>query len=66
MAVLKKDQSQSTHWYKADGSPCHRLPRAGGDGLRPTTLRDAKRLRLSEKGRPGFWLLIHSDDFTKL
>lgn len=21
---------------------------------------------LSEKGRPGFWLLIHSDDFTKL
>ena len=46
MAVLKKDQSQSTHWYKADGSPCHRLPRAGGDGLRPTTLRDAKRLRL--------------------
>ena len=46
MAVLKKDQSQSSHWYKEDGSPCHLLPRASGDGLRPTTLRDARRLKL--------------------
>lgn len=46
MAVLKKDQNQSSHWYRADGTPCHRLPRAGGDGLRPTTLRDARRLAL--------------------
>jgi hypothetical protein len=46
MAVLKKDQVQSSHWYKADGTPCHRLPKAGGDGLRPTTIRDAKRLGL--------------------
>lgn len=46
MAVLKKDQSQSSHWYKADGTPCHRLPRVRGGGLRPTTLRDARRLQL--------------------
>jgi len=46
MAILKKDQNQSSHWYKADGSPCHRLPRVRGGGLRPTTLRDARRLRL--------------------
>lgn len=46
MAVLKKDQSQSSHWYRADGTPCHRLPRSRGDGLRPTTLRDARRLQL--------------------
>ncbi len=46
MAVLKKDQSQSSHWYHADGTPCHRLPRSRGDGLRPTTLRDARRLKL--------------------
>lgn len=46
MAILKKDQSQSSHWYKADGTPCHRLPRTRGGGLRPTTLRDARRLQL--------------------
>ena len=46
MAVLKKDQSQSSHWYKTDGTPCHRLPRSRGGGLRPTTLRDARRLQL--------------------
>ncbi len=46
MAVLKKDQSQSSHWYRADGTPCHRLPRSRGDGLRPTTLRDARQLQL--------------------
>jgi hypothetical protein len=46
MAVLKKDSGSSSHWYKEDGSPCHRVPRAGGDGLRPTTIRDARRLRL--------------------
>ena len=46
MAILKKDQSQSSHWYKADGTPCHRLPRVRGGGLRPTTLRDARRLQL--------------------
>jgi hypothetical protein len=46
MAVLKKDQVQSSHWYRADGTPCHRLPTAAGDGLRPTTLKDARRLGL--------------------
>ncbi len=46
MAILKKDQNQSSHWYRADGTPCHRLPRASGGGLRATTLRDARRLKL--------------------
>lgn len=40
-------QNNSGHWYKADGSPCHEVPYADPKkGNRPTTLRDAKKLRL--------------------
>jgi hypothetical protein len=46
MAVLTKKQSASSHWYRSDGTACHRLPRVGGGGMRPTTIRDARRLRL--------------------
>ena len=46
MAVLKQSRNQSSHWYKADGAPCHFLPRASGGGRRATTLADAKRLGL--------------------
>ena len=46
MAHLKKSNTPSSHWYKADGTPCHQLPRAKGSGLRATTLRDARKLQL--------------------
>jgi len=46
MAVLTKQQSASSHWYRSNGTACHRLPRVGGGGLRPTTIRDARRLGL--------------------
>lgn len=38
--------SDSGHWYTRDGSPCYEVPRAKGDGMRPATLRDAKKLDL--------------------
>ncbi len=38
--------SESTHWYRTDGTPCYQVPRADGKGLRPTTLRDARKLGL--------------------
>lgn len=38
-----------THWYHADGRPCYTVPRADGQGDRPATLADARRLGL----RPG-------------
>ena len=34
-----------THWYRADGTPCYEVPSAKGN-LRPTTLRDARKLNL--------------------
>lgn len=46
MATLSSNSFGSSHWYRADGSPCHSLPRADGNGMRPTTLRDAKALGL--------------------
>jgi hypothetical protein len=46
MAILTKSQTQSSHWYRSNGTACHRLPRVGGGGMRPTTIRDAKRLGL--------------------
>jgi len=36
----------SAHWYQRDGVPLHSVPRANGGGLRPTTLRDARKLGL--------------------
>lgn len=37
--------SESQHWYKPDGSPCYQVESAKG-GLRPATLRDARKLNL--------------------
>lgn len=34
------------HWYRRDGTPCHTVPRASGDGERPTTVADARKLGL--------------------
>ena len=46
MAVLSKSKVPSSHWYKLDGTPVHKLPTADGRGERPTTIRDAQRLGL--------------------
>jgi hypothetical protein len=46
MAVLSKTKIPAGHWYREDGTPVHRMPTADGSGERPTTIRDARRLRL--------------------
>lgn len=46
MATLTANSLAGARWYRADGTPCHSLPRADGSGPRPTTLRDAKALGL--------------------
>lgn len=38
--------SESSHWYDRQGTPVYEVPRAKGDGMRPTTLRDARKLSL--------------------
>lgn len=38
--------SESCHWYTQDGQPCYEVPKAKGNGMRPTTLRDARKLGL--------------------
>src|SRR4051812_25248796 len=38
--------AESTHWYRRDGQPCYQVPRAKGDGMRDTTLADARKLDL--------------------
>ena len=38
--------SQAGHWYHKDGRPCYEVPRAKGDGMRPTNLGDARKLGL--------------------
>jgi len=37
--------AESTHWYTLDGQPCYEVKAAKG-GMRPTTLRDARKLNL--------------------
>lgn len=49
---MKLFTPDSAHWYQRDGSPMHTVPAAGGRGsapaatMRPTTLRDARKLGL--------------------
>ncbi len=38
--------SESSHWYDKNGQPIYEVPRAKGDGMRPTTLADARKLGL--------------------
>lgn len=38
--------AESTHWYTRDGTPAYEVEAASGKGLRPTTLRDARKLGL--------------------
>lgn len=44
MAILadNKQKLSGSHWYTATGEPCHSMPKAKGEGMRPTTIRDAK------------------------
>lgn len=37
---------EASHWYKPTGEPCYEVERSDGKGMRPTTLRDAKKLGL--------------------
>lgn len=46
MAVLAKQKTSGSHWYTQGGLPAHRQPKASGDGERPTTVRDARKLKL--------------------
>ena len=38
--------ADSCHWYFSDGRPCYEVPRASGEGMRPTTLADGRKLNL--------------------
>jgi len=38
--------AEKGHWYHRDGRPCYQMPRANGDGMRATTITDARALRL--------------------
>jgi len=38
--------SEGGHWYTKDGEPMYEVEKANGDGMRPTTLRDARKLGL--------------------
>lgn len=38
--------SEASHWYDRQGKPVYEVPRAKGDGTRPTTLADARKLDL--------------------
>jgi hypothetical protein len=46
MAILAAPQVKSSHWYRIDGTPCHTVNKANGDGERSTTLADARKLGL--------------------
>jgi hypothetical protein len=38
--------SEATHWYDKQGQPVYEVPKAKGDGMRPTTIADARKLGL--------------------
>lgn len=47
MTTLARPQSDtSSHWYFPDGTPCHTVKCTTKDGERPTTIADAKKLKL--------------------
>lgn len=43
---MKIIPERSAHWYHPDGRPCHKVEKASGDGMRDTTIRDARQLGL--------------------
>jgi len=44
MATVRVESA--SHWYTTLGEPCHEVPRADGNGMRATTLADARKLGL--------------------
>jgi len=38
--------AESDHWYYRDGRPCYQMEKRNGDGMRATTILDARRLGL--------------------
>jgi hypothetical protein len=38
--------SEATHWYDKAGNPVYEVPKAKGDGMRPTTIADARKIDL--------------------
>ena len=46
MAILSRSTVEGSHWYTHDGFPFHTIPKAKGDGDRPVTVADARKLDL--------------------
>ncbi len=46
MAILVEKKFGGAHWYTQSGQPMHEILKAGGDGMKATTLRDARKLHL--------------------
>ncbi len=46
MAILTKQTVNSAHWYTPGGHPAHKQFTRDGSGERPTTIRDARRMKL--------------------
>lgn len=44
MSTVKPESS--SHWYTAAGKPMYEVPRADGSGMKPTTLREARLMKL--------------------
>lgn len=44
MILIRREAA--SHWYSSTGEPVHTVARADGKGERPTSLRDARKLRL--------------------
>lgn len=44
--TARTTSTEGSHWYAADGTPCYEVPTADGKAMRPTTLRDARKLGL--------------------
>lgn len=38
------ERQQASHWYLRDGTPYHEVPKLDNTGMRPVTLRDARRV----------------------
>lgn len=45
-ALTQLRTEQASHWYTTDGAPMHEVPNKSNGGVRPTTLKDARKLNL--------------------
>jgi len=47
MAILSEAKfTDGGHWYRPDGTPCHQVPKKDGTGMKGTTLKEARQLKL--------------------